>query len=118
MERRYETVFIVNPEIGEEAAKGIVKKAVAAVEKHQGKDVSVDEWGRKRLSYPIQRKREGYYVLIRYTSSAEATGELERLLRYTEDVMRYQTVAIKERTAAKEAPKGPAEPQPSQSKGA
>lgn len=114
MERRYETVFIINPDVGEEATKGIVKKAASALEKYQGKDVLVTEWGRRKLAYRIKKKAEGHYVLIAYTSEAPAGKELERLLRYNESVLRYQTVVVKKRPSVK----APAEPAVSQDKGA
>ncbi|MBI5598153.1 MAG: 30S ribosomal protein S6 [Deltaproteobacteria bacterium] len=100
MDRHYETVFIINPDAGEEATKGIVKKAAALVEKHEGKEIKVEEWGRRRLAYPVEKKKEGYYVLFTYSSSAEASKELERMFRNNEAVMRYQTVAVKKRPAA------------------
>lgn len=104
MEKHYETVCIVKPDIGEDAVKGIITKATSVVEKNDGKDVSVDEWGRRKLAYPIQKKSEGIYFLITYTSPPSASKELERTLRLNEDVVRYQTVRLKARAPIAEEP--------------
>ncbi len=99
MDRHYETACIINPDIGEEAIKATVQKIISLVEKHNGKDVEVDEWGRRRLAYPIQKKKEGYYVIFTYTSPSEASKELERMLKFNEDIMRFQTVKLTKRVA-------------------
>lgn len=104
MERHYETIFIVKPDIGEDAIKGIVSKATSLVEKNDARDVEVDEWGRRKFAYPIQKKLEGYYFLMTYTCPSPATKELERMLRLSEDVVRYQTVRLKSRAARVEEP--------------
>lgn len=106
---RYETVCIVRPDIAEDAIKGIIQKASSSLEGAGGTVVRVDEWGRRKLAYPIQKKGEGYYFVLQYTSSPEASKEVERLFKLSEDVLRYQTIRIiatkkaEEKTAA-EAP--------------
>jgi small subunit ribosomal protein S6 len=104
MERHYETVFVVKPDIGEEAIKGIIGKATSVVEGANARDVSVDEWGRRKLAYPIEKKNEGYYFLMTYTAQHSAMKELERMFRLNEDVIRYQTVRLKSRAAGVEEP--------------
>lgn len=97
--RHYETVCIVNPDIGEDAIKEVVTKATGVIEEKNGVEVDVDEWGRRRLAYPIQKKSEGHYVVFTYTSPPGASKELERTFKFNEDVLRYQTVALKQREA-------------------
>lgn len=99
MEQHYETVCVINPDIGTEAVNGFIKKAASLVERHNGKDVIVDEWGRRRLAYPIRKKKEGHYIIFTYTASSVASKELERMFKIDEDVMRYQTVRLKKRLA-------------------
>jgi len=103
---RYETVCIVKPDVGDEIVKGIIQKISAAVEADNGKVVKVDEWGRKRLAYPIQKKNEGFYFVIEFNCTAETSRELGRLLKLNEDVLRYQTIRLdeEEETAASVAP--------------
>ncbi len=101
MERHYETVCIVRTDAGDEAIKAVIQKSKTAVEGLGGRVDRVDEWGRRRLAYPIQKKNEGYYFIINYFSKPEAGKELERLLKYNEDVIRYQTVRIDPHDEAK-----------------
>lgn len=102
---KYETVCIVRPDVAEDAVKGIIQKATASLESAGGTVARVDEWGRRKLAYPIQKKGEGYYFVLDYTSSPEGSKEVERLLRLNEDVLRYQTIRVIEtkKTAAKAA---------------
>ena len=102
MERHYETICIIKPDIGEEAIKGIVSKSSKLVEELKGIDVVVDEWGRRKLAYPIEKKNEGFYFILTYTGPDAASKELERTFRINEDVMRFQTVRLKERVAKPE----------------
>ncbi len=101
----YETVCIVKPDLGDEAVKGIIQKAATTIESGAGKVNKLEEWGRRKLSYPILKKNEGYYFIYNYSSSAETSKELERTLRFNEDVLRYQTIRIVEQKPVED--KGP-----------
>lgn len=109
-EQHYETVCIIHPDTDEATVKEIISKTSSAIEGSNGSEIEVDEWGRKRLAYPIQKKNEGYYVLFTYTASAKTPAEVDRALRFREDIMRYQTVKIDERV--KKAEVKPAEVTP------
>lgn len=102
-ERNYETVCIVKTDAGEDSAKQIIQKSTSSIEAGKGNVVRVDEWGRRRLAYPIEKKNEGYYFVLNYTSGPEVTKELERILNLNEDVLRFQTVKVKEFSAPAEA---------------
>lgn len=91
---RYETVCIVRPDVAEDVVKGIIQKATSSLEGSGATVTKVDEWGRKRLSYSIQKKNEGYYFVLDYMSEPAASKEVERILRLNEDVLRQQTVRI------------------------
>jgi len=91
---RYETVCIVRPDVAEDVIKGIIQKATSSLEGAGATVTTVDEWGRKRLAYPIQKKSEGYYFVLDYMSAPEASKEIERILGLNEDVLRQQTVRI------------------------
>lgn len=85
----YETLFVINPELEEEATKAMVQKFSDIITKGGGEIVSVDEWGKKKLAYPIEDRTEGYYVLTTFNATGDLPSELERNYRITEDVMRY-----------------------------
>lgn len=85
----YETLFVLKPELEEEAIKANVDKFSEIITKGGGEIVSVDEWGKKKLAYPILDRTEGYYVLTTFNAGGELPSELERNFRITEDVMRY-----------------------------
>lgn len=100
MERHYETVCIVKPDVGDDAVKSVIDKASATVEKDGGKIARVDDWGRRKLAYPISKKNEGYYFVLTCTSEPATIKEVERQLKLNEDVLRYQTVVLKELPSA------------------
>ena len=83
----YEVVYIIDPAQGEEGVAAAVAKFRDLAEQH-GSAVEVEEWGTRRLAYPINFKNEGYYVLMSFTSGPEFPKELDRVFRITEGVMR------------------------------
>ena len=93
MARKYEAVYILNPAIGEEAITATSEKIKTLVETSATIE-KVDVWGRKRLAYTINDQKEGYYVLINFSSEGEFPKELERVLKITDGVMRYMVVRI------------------------
>lgn len=87
IKRAYETIFVVDTTLGDDAVKGLVEKFKALIEKNATID-QIDEWGKKRLAYEINYKTEGYYVLINFTSAPEFPAELERNYKITEGILR------------------------------
>jgi len=83
----YETLFIVNPEIGDEATASAVAKFTDLISAN-GTVTEKTEWGKKRLAYPIQDFEEGYYVLINFTSEPQFPIELGRIFNITDTVLR------------------------------
>lgn len=99
----YETLFIVNAENGEEAVKASVDKFTGLIAAN-GIIESVNEWGKRRLAYPINDIPEGYYVVVSFKSEPEFPSELERLFNIDETIMRSIVVKIDpKKVAAKEA---------------
>ena len=91
MARKYEAVFILNPAIGEEAITAVSDKLKGLIESKATIE-QMDVWGRRRLAYEIEDQKEGYYVLVNFSSDAEFPKELERVLKITDGVMRYMVV--------------------------
>ena len=91
MARKYEVVFILNPVIGDEAITATTEKIKALVEASATLE-KVDIWGRRRLAYEISDQKEGFYVLIDFSSDAEFPKELERVLKISDGVLRFLVV--------------------------
>lgn len=86
---KYEVLYIITPELEEEATKAVVEKFSGIVTANGGQVESVDEWGKRRLAYPIDYKTEGYYVLMTFVSAPEFPKELERNYKNDESILRY-----------------------------
>ena len=99
----YETLFVVDCAIGEEAVKATVEKFTAMIAEN-GTIESVDEWGKRRLAYPINDKNDGYYVLVNFKSEGSFTAELERVFGITEGILRSIVIRqIEDKKTKKEA---------------
>ena len=88
---KYETIYILSPNLSEEDTAALVQKFRALTESHGTLD-EVEEWGRRRLAYEINKLTEGYYVLMRFESPPGFPAELERVLGITDGVIRWLTV--------------------------
>lgn len=84
---KYEVLYIIDQDTDEEGTKALVEKFNALIGEH-GTVESADEWGKRKLAYPINDKPEGYYVLVKFTSGPEFPAELDRVMKITEGVVR------------------------------
>ena len=96
MNRLYEVMFIVRPDVGDEEVDKLVAGYEATVTGSGGKVEKVDRLGKRRLAYMIARFLDGNYVLLTVSGSGEMVHELERRLRVSEPVMKFLTVRIDE----------------------
>ena len=83
----YEVVFVVDPAQGEEAVAAQVNNFKTLIEQNAS-NVEVEEWGTRKLAYPIDYKTEGYYVLMNFNSVPSFPRELDRVFRITDGIMR------------------------------
>ncbi|MDI3256683.1 MAG: 30S ribosomal protein S6 [Kyrpidia sp.] len=90
--RNYETLYVLRPDLDEEATAEQVKRVTDLVTGLGGEVQEVSPWGKRRMAYEIQGLREGYYVLMKFVSDTELPKELERVLRISEPVIRYIVV--------------------------
>ena len=99
----YETMFIVSLANGEEAAKATVSKFTNLIAAN-AEVVQIDDWGKRRMAYPIQDMNEGYYTVATYKCNGDFPTELERLMNIDESVLRPMTIRLEydaaERAAA------------------
>ena len=91
MQNNYESIIIINSSLEEAQIKETVTKVTNLISEH-GKLESTEEWGKKRLAYPIQKQSEGYYVLINFSSNPEFIDELERVYNITDEVIKHIVV--------------------------
>ena len=90
---KYETIFIVNPTLEEAAATAVADKFKSLIEAN-GTNVEVEDWGKRRLAYPIEDQNEGIYTLVRFESKPEFPAELDRIYKITDGLMRSIIVCL------------------------
>jgi small subunit ribosomal protein S6 len=101
MEKRYETVFILTPVLSEDQAKEAAKKFKKTITDLGGKIVNEENWGLKKLAYPIQKKTTGFYHLMEFSGEGqEIVTNLEVAYKRDERILRFLTVALDKHAAA------------------
>ena len=91
MSRDYELGLIINPEVSEEETRAVLDRVEQIVANYGGQIVRVNQWGRRRLAYPIERHRDGFYIFVDMILTPETVSELERTLKVSETVLRHMT---------------------------
>ena len=89
---KYEAMYVITPELEDEAVKGIIEKYTGIITANGGEIEKVDEWGRRRLAYPINYKTEGYYVLVNFEADSKVPAELARVFNITTGVLRSMII--------------------------
>ncbi len=90
----YEFTYIINAVLGEEQIKAVVERINKLIKENGGEVKEVDEWGSRRLAYPINKKRNGYYVNIYLDLPGEVIVKIERALEIDDDILRYMTLRM------------------------
>ena len=91
MLKSYETVFIATPVLSEPQMKETVSKYVSLIEENKGEVVYEEDWGLKKLAYPIQKKTTGFYQLVEFNADPSVVAKLELNFRRDERVIRFLT---------------------------
>ena len=91
---QYETVFILNPVLSETQIEEAVQKYIDLIKSQKGSISNQENWGLKKLAYPIENKKSGFYHLFEFAASSDAVPALEVEFRRDERVMRYLTVKL------------------------
>ncbi|MBQ3791767.1 MAG: 30S ribosomal protein S6 [Clostridia bacterium] len=92
----YESLFVIDASLAEEDIKALVEKFTGLISAN-GTISEVNEWGRRRLAYPINYKTEGYYVLVNFQSEAAFPTELDRVFGITDGILRHMTLRLDEK---------------------
>jgi len=100
--RDYELGFILNPEVSEEQNSSILERIQQIVNSHDGQVMRINQWGRRRLAYPIEHQRDGFYVFFDMILTPETVFELDRNLKVTEEVLRHIIIRRDPKIAQKE----------------
>ena len=88
----YETLFVVKPTLTDEETKAQIEKNIAIITDNGGEIVAIDDMGMRKLAYPVEKNERGYYTVVYYKAPATLIAELERQMRYNEDVLKFMTV--------------------------
>lgn len=97
MLRKYETLFVVKPELTEDALEAIRTRLTSSVEKNGGIEITYQDWGKRRLAYSIRKYPKGQYLYFRYLGLGPAVFELERQMKVMDDVLRFMTQKLEDR---------------------
>ena len=89
---KYELAVVVSAKIEDDERTATIEKVKGYIDRFGGTITNVDEWGKKKLAYEIQKMREGFYYFIQFESDSTCTAELERRVRIMENVIRYLCV--------------------------
>lgn len=92
--RKYETVFISDPDLQDKARTELFDKVRNIIASQNGILLNFDEWGNKKLAYEIKKKLRGHYVCVTYGGTGELVNELERNFRLTDDVLKFMTLLL------------------------
>lgn len=94
--RTYELLFVMQPDLDEEGLNALVEQLQQVMVANGGQVVKTEHWGRRKLAYPIEKRREGYYVLVHAQLEQKAIAELERAIKLSDDVLRHLMVRLDE----------------------
>lgn len=87
--QKYEGAFVLLSNLEEEVRKAEIEKVKNIITERQGTVEKVNEWGQRRLAYEIDKKRDGYYVIMNFTSNADAVNEIDRICKISDNFIRH-----------------------------
>jgi small subunit ribosomal protein S6 len=89
---RYETIFVINPDLGEDEVQNVVTKFTGIISSQNGVQLKLEDWGRRRLAYKIEKFSQGYYILADFAGLPTSVAELERNLKIDDRIIRFLSV--------------------------
>jgi small subunit ribosomal protein S6 len=90
----YESVIIINAALEDEQVEATISRVQEQLTTNGGNILELEKWGRKRLAYPIQKAKSGYYVVIRFDAPSDLIAKIERIYKLDETIVRYLTVLL------------------------
>jgi small subunit ribosomal protein S6 len=95
--RKYETIFILDPDLEEEQTQSVIEKIKGIITQTNGEILKVEDWGKRKLAYEVNKKPKGHYFLIHFLGSPALLSELERNFRVMDAVIKFQSVRLDDR---------------------
>jgi small subunit ribosomal protein S6 len=95
--RKYETIFILDPDLEDEEAQKVIEKVKGIISQSNGEIIRIEDWGKRKLAYKVKKKTRGHYILIHFSGQPALLNELERNFRVMDPVIKYQSVRLDER---------------------
>ena len=92
--REYETIFLVHPDLAEDQVDKLVERMRGIAHREGGKVLKISNWGKKKTAYEVKKHLRAIYIHVLYLGDSKIVSELERNLRMTDDVMKYQSVKV------------------------
>ncbi|PIE68506.1 MAG: 30S ribosomal protein S6 [Deltaproteobacteria bacterium] len=92
--RRYETIFIINPDVGEEVREKILDRVKENIEQFKGVLLEPEDWGSRKLAYEIRKKTRGHYYRFDYCGNGDMVDEIERNFRIDDNVLKFLTIVL------------------------
>ena len=108
--RKYETIFILDPDLEEEQIQSAIEKTKGIITQNSGEILKVEDWGKRKLAYQVKKKAKGHYLLIHFMGSPTLVSELERNFRVMDAVIKFQSVRLDENQALSSETPIPEEP--------
>jgi len=102
MLRRYETIFIVRADLQSDEITSLVDRYTGIIVDMDGKIVKIENWGKRRLAYPIEKRREGFYVRVDFVAQYKVVTEVERNFKIDDNILRFQTVKLSDKVDMEE----------------
>lgn len=90
--RKYEILYIIRPDLDEEATTALIDRLGGLVATNGGANLSINKWGKRRLAYEIEDYKDGQYVLMEFEGEGHVSQEIERVMKISDDVIRFLTV--------------------------
>ncbi|HET9058407.1 MAG TPA: 30S ribosomal protein S6 [Acidimicrobiales bacterium] len=108
--RPYEVMVIFDASLEEDAVRGLIDRFTKQLNAAGAKSVRADNWGRRRLAYPVRHRNEGHYVVIEANAEPSVIADLDRQLVLADEVLRHKVIRPPERTAGRARPAASPEP--------
>lgn len=107
--RKYETIFILNPDLEEEQTQSTLEKVKGIITQADGEILKIEDWGKRKLAYEVKKKSKGHYFLIHFSGTPALLSELERNFRVMDAIIKFQSVRLDERKSVSVSPPAPDE---------